>query len=144
MSSNTGVLGSHLNTNFITRQLKDQLPAAARSILAWASLLGNTFSFTVIQRLMSGEFDYTEDGDGDNTMKCDAAADLFTTKSEESAVEGLQACLQTSILVSGEDDDQFRSVRSESRVSMETDNVVLVLAMSGINKLPMPCESATM
>ena len=116
-----GVLGSHLNTSFITRQLKDQLPIAARSILAWASLLGNTFSFTVIQSLMSGEFDYTEEGDDNDLVKCNAAADLFVAKSEESAIEGLQACLQTSILVTSEDDDHFRSVRPKSNVGMDTD-----------------------
>ena len=61
---------------------------------------------------MSGEFDYKEDGDDNDIVKCNTAADLFTTSSEESAIEGLQACLQTSILVTGEDDNQFRSVRS--------------------------------
>jgi len=100
--------GSQLNTNFLTRQLKDQLPEAARSILAWASLLGNTFSFTIIQSLLSGVFDYVEDGKGSDVPVCAPVAGLSSDKPAGSAVEGLQACLQTSILVPGEDDDHFR------------------------------------
>lgn len=99
---------SQLNTNFLTRQLKDQLPEAARSILAWASLLGNTFSFTVIQCLLGGEFDYVEDDSGFAAPGSAPIAELSVKKPAESAVEGLQACLQTSILVPGEDDDHFR------------------------------------
>ncbi|MCJ1382478.1 hypothetical protein MMC17_005591 [Xylographa soralifera] len=100
--------GSQLNTSFITRQLRDQLPPAARSILAWASLLGNSFSFTVIQSLMSGRFDFVDEKDNSDVQACQAAAELFARNATESAVEGLQACLQTSILVPCEDEDYFR------------------------------------
>ncbi|MCJ1477411.1 hypothetical protein MMC13_006082 [Lambiella insularis] len=100
--------GSQLNTSFITRQLKDQLPAAARSVVAWASLLGNTFSFTVIESLISGEFDFIDDEQGHEMPGCQAAAELFSKGSADSAVEGLQACIQTSILVPCEDENTFR------------------------------------
>jgi len=99
---------TQVNTSLLTRQLKDQLPEAARSILAWASLLGNTFSFTVIQSLLSGEFDYVEDGRGFVVPGRAPIAELSLEKPAESAVEGLQACLQTSILVPSEDDEHFR------------------------------------
>ncbi|MCJ1398047.1 hypothetical protein MMC11_001244 [Xylographa trunciseda] len=100
--------GSQLNTSFITRQLKDQLPAAARSILAWASLLGNSFSFNVIQSLMSGKFNFVDEKESPDVQACQAAAELFASNVAESVVEGLQACLQTSILVPCDDEDYFR------------------------------------
>ena len=101
--------GSQLNTSFLTRQLKDQLPAAARSILAWASLLGSTFSFKVIQDLMSGEFDYKDDEEeAEVSESARIPVVLLARDSAEVVVEGLQACLQTSILVPCEDEDFFR------------------------------------
>lgn len=100
--------GQQLNTSFLTKRLKDQLPPASRSILAWASLLGSTFSFAVVQKLMTGEFDYVEDSEQRDVPVCAQQAELFMTRSAETAVEGLQACLTASILVSGESDDQFR------------------------------------
>ena len=100
--------GEQLNTSFITKRFQEQLPPAARSILAWASLLGSTFSFECIQRLLSGEFDYVEDAQDPVKITCLAKADLFATNSAAKAVEGLQACLQAYILVPGDTDDEFR------------------------------------
>ena len=100
--------GEQLNTNFITKRLQEQLPPAARSILAWASLLGSTFSFACIQRLLSGEFNYIENTQGQAKSICLAKADLFATDFTDMAVEGLQACLQAFILVPGNIDDEFR------------------------------------
>ena len=42
-----------LTTHFITRRLQE-LPPAARTILAWASLIGNSFAFSLIQKLLAG------------------------------------------------------------------------------------------
>lgn len=98
--------GQRLNTSFITKRLQD-LPAAARSILAWASLIGNTFSFKLIQRLLSGEFDYPEDRVGANKRACLSESEVFTPQHAENVVEGLQATLQAYILMPGSDDDQF-------------------------------------
>lgn len=95
-----------LNTNFITKRLQD-LPTSARSILAWASLLGTTFSFTLIQRLLSGEFDYVEDGVDWNDPACTKVAELFTPQPVENAVEGLQATLQAYILMPASNEDEF-------------------------------------
>ncbi|MCJ1313739.1 hypothetical protein MMC25_007419 [Agyrium rufum] len=102
----TSHYGEQLNTNFIIQRLQDQLPPVARSILAWASLLGNTFSFACVQILMSGEFDYD---DGESVEACNAKATLFVPNASKTAsVEGLQACIQAYVVVPGEDDDQFR------------------------------------
>lgn len=90
--------GEQLNTDFISKRLQD-LPQAARSILAWASLLGTTFSFKLTQRLLSSEFDYI-DSDGLN-------AELFTPQPTKNVVEGLQATLQAYILMPGSNEDEF-------------------------------------
>lgn len=47
--------GSHCDTNFIVNRLAN-LPAYARSLLAWASLLGSTFSFNLVKQLMVTEY----------------------------------------------------------------------------------------
>lgn len=98
--------GEQLNTNFIAKRLQD-LPEVARSILAWASLLGSTFSFTLIQRLLSGEFDYSEaDTEGTNP-DCSSQAELFTRQPVQNAVEGLQATLSAYILMPGSNEEEF-------------------------------------
>ena len=106
----TEIYGQQLNTNFITKRLQDLLPPAARSILAWASLLGGIFSFALVERLLSGEFDYAEENRGDEIGTRVKKAEIFMPQPTKHVVEGLQACLQAYILVPGEDDDQFRYV----------------------------------
>ena len=101
--------GPQLDSQFITRRLQD-LPPAARSIIAWASLLGNTFSFTLIQRLLSGEFEDPADDRKPSKPDCSPIAELFTPQPMQNVVEGLQAALQAYILMPGNDDDQFRCV----------------------------------
>ena len=103
----SGQYGEQLGTKFITERLQEQLPPAARSILAWASLLGNTFSFACIQKLLSGEFDFASEQDK-RSSTCIASTKIFSHDAQINAVEGLQACLQAYILVPGENDDEFR------------------------------------
>lgn len=98
--------GQQLNTSFITRRLQD-LPPAARSILAWASILGTSFSFALIQRLLTGEFDYSEDGGEQPKGECVKVADLFSPQPVENVVAGLQATLQAYILMPGSSEDEF-------------------------------------
>lgn len=100
--------GQQLNTAFITRRLQD-LPSTARTILAWASLLGSTFSFTLVQRLLSGEFDYVEDSQDSMEPNCSYH---FTSCPTDHVVEGLQAALQSYILMPGNDDNEFRYLLS--------------------------------
>ena len=101
----TEIYGQQLNTNFITKRLQD-LPPAARSILAWASLLGNRFSFKLIQRLLSGEFDYCEDVQDPAEHTCPKKSEVFKAQPAKDVVEGLQATLQSYIRMPGSDDDQ--------------------------------------
>ena len=103
----SSLYGEQLGTNFIIERLQEQLPLSARSILAWASLLGNTFSFACIQRLLSGEFDF-DSGQYEQSSTCISSPKLFSYNSDINAIEGLQACLQSYILVPGENEDEFR------------------------------------
>lgn len=91
-----------LNTEFVTSRL-NELPPASRSILAWASLVGTTFSFELIQRLMSGEFD----PEGRITA-CAPDTRYCLSHSQQDAIEGLQAAIQAYIIVATQDDDRFR------------------------------------
>jgi predicted ATPase len=91
-----------LNTEFITSRL-NELPPASRAILAWASLIGNSFSFELIQRLLSGEFDYD-----DTAPNMDITQPYSLSHSQQDAVEGLQAAIQAYIIVATQDDDRFR------------------------------------
>lgn len=97
-----------LNSGFITRRLAE-LPPASRAILAWASLVGSSFSFELIQRLLSGEFDY-EDDEQNPVSSSPTLQDegLPVLHSQKEAVAGLQAAIQAYIIVATEDDDKFR------------------------------------
>ncbi|TAQ86227.1 hypothetical protein B7494_g5445 [Chlorociboria aeruginascens] len=88
-----------LNIEFITSRL-DELPPAARSIIAWASLIGSYFSFELIQRLLSGEFD--------DDFKQEAHGSFSLSHSQQDAVGGLQAAIQLYIIVATGQDDRFR------------------------------------
>ncbi|CAJ2511506.1 Uu.00g071310.m01.CDS01 [Anthostomella pinea] len=90
-----------LNNDFITRRLSE-LPPASRSILAWASLLGSSFSFELICQLLSGEISDTEDWYGSEDIQ------QPTPYSKRDAVAGLQAAVNACIIVQGESDDRFR------------------------------------
>ena len=98
--------GEQLNTNFITKRLQD-LPQVARSILAWASLIGSTFSFKLIQRLLSGKFDSSDSNGADEEAGRSKPADLFIPKPAQNVVQGLQAALQAYILMPGSNEDEF-------------------------------------
>lgn len=91
-----------LDTGFITRRL-DELPPAARTMLAWAALLGNSFSFELICRLMGGEFDYEDE---DSAGHC--VDHRRRGYSHTEAIAGLQAAIQAYIIVASEIDDRFR------------------------------------
>jgi predicted ATPase len=92
------------NSEFVTGRLQE-LPPSSRAILGWASLIGNSFSFELIQKLLSGEFDYDESG---NTPGATGHCPL--SHPQEDAVIGLQAAIQAYIIVSTQDDDRFRFV----------------------------------
>jgi signal transduction histidine kinase len=91
-----------LNHEFVTSRL-NELPAPSRSILAWASLIGSSFSFDLVQRLLSGEFDYD-----DSTAHTEVSQQYSLSHSQQDVVEGLQAAIQAYVILSTEDDDRFR------------------------------------
>lgn len=91
-----------LNSEFVTSRL-NELPPASRSILAWASLVGTTFSFELVQRLMSGEFDSE-----DHMPGCAPDQYYCLSHTQEDAVGGLQAAIQAYIIIATQDDDRFR------------------------------------
>ncbi|KAI1376153.1 putative histidine kinase HHK1p [Hypoxylon crocopeplum] len=91
-----------LNNDFITRRLSE-LPPASRAILAWAALLGGSFSFELICQLLSSEFDLV-DNDGHEPGETRYHAKY----SKQEAVAGLQAAINACIIVQGETDDRFR------------------------------------
>jgi signal transduction histidine kinase/tetratricopeptide (TPR) repeat protein len=80
--------------NFMINRLTE-LPAASRSILAWASMLGASFSFKLIQQLLNSNFSPGKE-------------DRPPSYSEQNTITGLQAAIQASIIVPTQDDDIFR------------------------------------
>ena len=102
----TGSYSEQMNTSFIAKRLQD-LPPAARAILAWASLLGTTFSFPLIQHLLGGEFDYIDDSETDDNGNCLKNPEIFTPQPVKSVVEGLQSALQAYVLVPGSNEEEF-------------------------------------
>ena len=93
-----------LNTSFVTRRLLD-LPAATRSILGWASLLGNNFSFTLLQRLLTISI---EDGDEDAGELSFESTKVPRAEPVANVVQGLNAALQAFILKPTEVEDRFQ------------------------------------
>lgn len=91
-----------LDDEFVTGRLHE-LPAASRAILAWASLIGASFSVELIQKLLSGEFGTSEQ------YSCLEGSSFFSlSQSARDFVEGLQAAIQACIIVPTQDDDRFR------------------------------------
>ena len=94
--------GQHLDQNFITRRLQD-LPVASRAILAWASLIGTSFSFRLIQQILGSQFLPAEEIFSD----CPNAATLSRPQPIPSLIGGLEAALQAYILVPGGNEDEY-------------------------------------
>ncbi|KAF6806671.1 hsp90-like protein [Colletotrichum musicola] len=94
-----------LDTGFITRRL-NELPSSSRAILAWAALLGSSFSFELICRLLSGEFQYEDDDE--TTCRGPGYEQYHASYSQQEAINGLQAAVQAYIIVPSETDDRFR------------------------------------
>ncbi|KAI9761553.1 MAG: hypothetical protein M4579_000944 [Chaenotheca gracillima] len=98
----TEAYGQQLNNDFITTRL-NELPSSARSILAWASLIGTVFPFSLIERLLTSEFEFKEDLE--ILTPCGGKSEAL---SSQNAVAGLQAALNAYIIVPGDEDDLFR------------------------------------
>ena len=87
--------GSQINNDFITKRL-EELPSSTRSLLAWASLLGNTVSFSLVKKLLDKENSPDVPG-------------IPTLSNSQDAVLALQGAVGAYILMmAGEDEDRFR------------------------------------
>lgn len=93
------------NSTFVTQRLQ-QLPPTARSVLAWASLLGRSFSFSIIHQLLSGAFLYDSGDNLDEDVTC--PKNKMHNLSSSDILEGLQTLLSSHILATGETDDEYR------------------------------------
>lgn len=81
-----------------------KLPDATRSILAWASMLDVSFSFKLIQRLMSAT--YINNNLQSRLSNEPTAGPPYY--SEQGIVEGLEAAIQAYIILPTQDSDVFR------------------------------------
>jgi serine/threonine protein kinase len=87
--------GEQISTDFIIKRLRE-LPSVARCLLTWASLIGNSFSFNLLKRLMTSE------------IKALQTKRIPLLNGTEDPVAGLQSALSAFIIVIGEDEDRFR------------------------------------
>ncbi|KAF2853952.1 two-component sensor protein histidine protein kinase-like protein [Plenodomus tracheiphilus IPT5] len=87
--------GSSVTTDFITKRLLE-LPSSSRKLLAWASLLGATFSFDLITQLLNPK----------DLLPSDAKVPILTDG--ESAIKALNGALDAYILMPAEQDARFR------------------------------------
>ncbi|KAI4640040.1 hypothetical protein J4E93_008840 [Alternaria ventricosa] len=87
--------GSSVTTDFIAKRLTE-LPSSSRKLLAWASLLGGTFSFELLQKLLQP------------TNKPAAHGRLPLFERDECAVTALDAALKAYVLMPAEQDARFR------------------------------------
>ncbi|GIZ48579.1 hypothetical protein CKM354_001163300 [Cercospora kikuchii] len=86
--------GRFSTNDFILRRMRE-LPTDAQTVLAWAAIIGNSFQFRVLQRVMS--------------CACSdlAPQPLIPPKSKD-AVAGLQTALSSFIVMPTEDEDRFK------------------------------------
>ncbi|KAL8989575.1 MAG: hypothetical protein Q9177_001563, partial [Variospora cf. flavescens] len=98
--------GEQLNSAFILKRLQD-LPPASRAILAWGSLIGTTFSFSLVQKLLGGDFELVDVGSDQRKLDCSRNAEAFSSLLADTAVEGLQALTQAYILMPTSDEHFF-------------------------------------
>lgn len=101
-----------LEAGYISRRL-EELPPASRSILAWASLIGASFSFKLISAIMTGELFYKDARDGAEDAACPNRVKLFNL-SETDLVHGLQQLVNLYIIQPGDNDDEFRFTHARS------------------------------
>ncbi|KAL8875195.1 MAG: hypothetical protein Q9198_006410 [Flavoplaca austrocitrina] len=102
----TEAYGGQLSTSFILKRLQD-LPTSSRAILAWGSLLGNTFSFSFVQKLLGDSLQNVDNHPHQTTTSTIKSSTTASLRLTETAVDGLQAALQAYILVPTAEDDSF-------------------------------------
>ncbi|RMZ83936.1 hypothetical protein DV737_g1498, partial [Chaetothyriales sp. CBS 132003] len=96
--------------NYITKQMQQTSPAC-RSILAWASLIGNSFSYQLIQEILTGRYFYSSGRDQGYDMTCPTTFKKWNL-TETECIEALQYLVNVYIIVPGEVDDEFKFTNS--------------------------------
>ncbi|KAF1963424.1 two-component sensor protein histidine protein kinase-like protein [Byssothecium circinans] len=87
--------GSSVNNDFIKKRLRE-LPSDTQKLVAWACILGGTFSFTLIKRLMSPKHAPTD------------ATKIPILRDGDCAVTALNAAVANFVLMAADDEDKFR------------------------------------
>lgn len=94
------------SNDFLVRRLQD-LPVDARCVLTWASLIGNTFSFTLVKQVMS--------------CKCSKASPAeMLPPLQTDPVAGLQGAISAFVVVATDDEDRFRFSHDRYMQAAET------------------------
>lgn len=97
-----------LGNDFIRKKFAD-FPKAAQFLLAWASLVGNNFSFRLIQKLLSGKFLMEHKAMIAREEGKFSCADVTCKKqgcfTEDEMLNALNYLLCAGIIISGESDD---------------------------------------
>ena len=99
-----------LTNNFITKRF-GELPMAARAILSWGSLLGTSFSYSLVEQLLSGEFSYFSSSESESERRFDVTCPKMPAlyhQESGAVIEGLQVLISQHILLPGDTDDEFR------------------------------------
>jgi serine/threonine protein kinase len=86
--------GSQITNDFIAKRLQDLSPAS-RGLLAWAALLGTSFSFSLVKRLLYGENVWPN-------------AQGVPQIGSQDPVAGLQGALGAYLIMPCENEDRFR------------------------------------
>ncbi len=87
--------GSQINNDFIRKRLQE-LPPVTRSFLAWASLIGHTFSFSLVKAVM------------DHSTEAARYWRQIPAAYSQDPFAGLQGALSAYVVVPDDDDDRFR------------------------------------
>ncbi|KAK5955211.1 Chk1 protein kinase [Knufia fluminis] len=99
---------NHLGTDFIARKFRD-MPLAAQCLLTWASMIGNTFSFCLVQKLLSGDF--LLNTKAAITRQMNEATDVTCRScskfTPDEVLDGLNLLLNGGVIISGENDDEY-------------------------------------
>jgi len=99
---------NQFDTDFITKKFR-ALPHTAQCLLTWASLIGNTFSFKLMQKLLSGDFlSNTKTAiarESDDPTDVTSHASLNFTPDD--VLDGLNLLLYSGIITNGDNDDEY-------------------------------------
>ena len=97
--------GSQISDDHLVRRLRD-LPQDAQKLLAWASLIGNTWRFSMVKALLDTE-GLTSSEQGGNRPQSHSGKVTFVRQSSQDAIRALQAAIQGCVVEAEDADDLF-------------------------------------